>query len=66
MVEAKKENARADSAGPDDVIRVETALAVFDILALDKDGRAVMGLSKDDFVIAEDGKAQEVASTLAG
>lgn len=66
MVEAKKENARADSAGPDDVIRVETALAVFDILALDKDGRAVMGLSKDDFVIAEDGKAQEVASLSLG
>jgi len=63
IVEAKKENARADS---DDVIRVETALAVFDVLVRDKEGRAVTGLSKDDFVIAEDGKLQEVASLSPG
>jgi VWFA-related protein len=62
-VETKKEDERTDSGV---VIRVETSLAVFDILAFDKDGRAVSGLSKEDFVVAEDGAPQEVASLSLG
>jgi len=62
-VETKKGDERSDSG---EVIRVETSLAVFDILALDKEGRAVSGLSKDDFIVAEDGAPQEVASLSPG
>src|SRR5215468_2805365 len=56
-VESRKGDERADSG---EVIKVETALAVFDILALDKEGRAVSGLSKADFNVVEDGAPQEV------
>ncbi|HZF41102.1 MAG TPA: VWA domain-containing protein [Blastocatellia bacterium] len=62
-VETKKGNERSDS---DAVIRMETSLAVFEILALDKKGRAVSGLSKDDFIVTEDGAPQEVASLSHG
>jgi len=62
-VEARKGDERADSG---EVIKVETALAVFDILALDKEGRAVSGLSKEDFIVVEDGAPQEVASFSLG
>jgi VWFA-related protein len=66
MVETKREGGRADSPDSDAVIRMETALAVFDILALDQQGRAVSGLGRDDFIIAEDGAPQEVASFSLG
>jgi len=62
-VETKKEDERSDS---EVVIRVETSLAVFDILTLDKEGRAVSGLRKEDFVISEDGAPQEIASLSPG
>jgi VWFA-related protein len=62
-VEMKDVDGRPDS---DAVIKVETALAVFDILALDKDGRTVSGLSKKDFIVTEDGAPQEVASLSLG
>ena len=62
-VETKRVDERSDS---DAVIRVETSLAVFEVLALDKKGRAVSGLSKDDFIVTEDGAPQEVASLSPG
>jgi VWFA-related protein len=62
-VETRKGDGRADS---DTVIRVETSLAVFEILAFDKKGRAVPGLSKSDFIVTEDGAPQEVASLSPG
>jgi VWFA-related protein len=62
-VETKREDERPD---PGVVIRMETSLAVFDILAFDKDGRAVSGLSKGDFVVTEDGAPQEVAGLSLG
>jgi hypothetical protein len=58
-VETKKDDERSDSGA---VIRVETSLAAFEILAFDKKGRAVSGLSKDDFIVTEDGAPQEVAA----
>lgn len=57
-VETKQDDERSDSGV---VIRVETSLAVFEVLALDKEGRAVSGLSKNDFIVTEDGTPQEVA-----
>ena len=62
-VETRKGGERSDS---DTVIRVETSLAVFEILAFDKKGRAVPALSKSDFIVTEDGAPQEVASLSPG
>jgi len=62
-VETRKGDERSDSAT---VIRVETSLAVFEILAFDKKGRAVPGLTKSDFIVTEDGAPQEVASLSPG
>src|SRR5262245_64458437 len=62
-VETKDGDERPDS---NVVIRVETSLAVFEILAFDKKGRAVSGLGKDDFIVTEDGAPQEVASLSPG
>jgi VWFA-related protein len=62
-VETKKGEERSDSGT---VIRVETSLAVFEILAFDKKGRAVPGLSKSDFIVNEDGAPQEVATLSPG
>jgi VWFA-related protein len=62
-VETKRGDERSDS---DTVIRVETSLAVFEILAFDKKGRGVPGLSKSDFIVTEDGAPQEVASLSPG
>src|SRR2546427_1050021 len=62
-VETKQGDERSDSAA---VIRVETSLAVFEVLALDKKGRAVSGLNKNDFTVTEDGSPQEVAGLSSG
>src|SRR5215510_4508233 len=51
-VETNQDDERPDSGA---VIRVETSLAVFEILAFDKKGRVVPGLSKNDFIVTEDG-----------
>jgi VWFA-related protein len=69
MIETKREGARFDSPDSPDqggVIRLETTLAVFDILVLDKEKQSITGLSRDDFLITEDGKPQEVASLSLG
>jgi VWFA-related protein len=58
-VETKDADERPDS---DTVIKVDTSLAVFEILALDKKGRTVSGLTRDDFIVTEDGAPQEVAT----
>jgi VWFA-related protein len=62
-VEKKSGDEMPDSEA---VIRLETSLAVFDILALDRDGHAVSGLSKEDFMVVEDGAPQEVAGLSLG
>lgn len=51
---------------PEETIRIETTLAVFDVLVANKQGRYVNGLGKDDFVVAEDGKPQEVSVFTRG
>jgi VWFA-related protein len=54
------------AATADDVLKVETTLALFDVLVLDAQGRTLTGFTKDDFVVSEDGKAQEVAAFSLG
>ena len=45
-----------------DVIKVETSLVSFPVSVLDRDGRFITGLKKEDFQIFEDGKEQTVDS----
>lgn len=50
----------------EDVITVETNLAVFDVLVLDEQGRSLTGFTKDDFVISEDGAPQQIETFSLG
>lgn len=50
----------------DDVVRVETTLVVSDVLVLDKEWRPVLGLTREDFIVTEDGKPQEVGAFALG
>jgi len=59
-------NAGSATQPDDDVIRIETSLVASDVLVLDARGRAVKGLVASDFVIAEDGKPEQVGHFLLG
>jgi VWFA-related protein len=59
-VETREQKKKSASKPAEDAIRIETTLAVFDVLVVDKQGRYVNGLGKDNFVVAEDGKPQTV------
>ena len=50
----------------DDVVRVETDLVVASVLVLDREGKIVTGLTKDDFVVKEDDSLQEIAGLSLG
>ena len=50
----------------EDVVRVDTTLVALDVLALDRQGRSVKGLSQTDFVIVEDGQPQQVTTFTLG
>ncbi len=63
-VEPKKAKDEASSA--DDVLKVETTLAIFDVLVLDAQGGALTGFTQNDFVVSEDGKPQEVTAFSLG
>jgi VWFA-related protein len=55
-------------AGPDDldVVKVETSLVVNEVLVLDQRGQSVPGLTKNDFVVTEDGKRQPIGTFSMG
>jgi VWFA-related protein len=62
-----KELRRGGEGGDEeDVVRVETSLVVCDVLVLDPQGRAVSGLTREDFLVAEDGAPQEVGTFALG
>ncbi len=46
----------------DDVIRVETNLVTFPVSVVDRDGRFITGLKKEDFQIYENGQEQRIDS----
>jgi len=54
------------NADEDDIVRINTDLVLCDVLVLDKQGRTIEGLSKDDFVVKEDDKPQEVGTFSLG
>jgi VWFA-related protein len=59
----KQKRSREDE---DNIIRVDTDLVVCDVLVFDKQGKWIKGLSKNDFVIKEDDKLQEIGSFSLG
>lgn len=50
----------------EDVIRIDTELVVCDVLILDRQGRAVRGLTQEDFTVAEDGQPQHISHFSLG
>ena len=50
----------ANAQDPEDIIRTETSLVQLNIGVVDKQGRAVTSLTKNDFVIYEDGVKQSI------
>src|SRR5947207_12192708 len=51
----------AEEVGEDEVVRVNASLVTVPVSVLDRDGRFIPGLTKNDFRIFEDGVEQEVA-----
>ncbi|HJP94386.1 MAG TPA: VWA domain-containing protein [Pyrinomonadaceae bacterium] len=51
---------QANAQDPDEIIRTETSLVQLNIGVVDKQGRAVTSLTKDDFVVYEDGVKQSI------
>ena len=52
--------APADAGAP--VFRLQVRRVPVDVVVLDKNGNPVRGLKKNDFVVKEDGKTQQVLS----
>ena len=50
----------------DDIVRVDTTLVSLDVLALDKQGDFIKGLTGKDFVVTEDGQPQQVTTFALG
>ena len=50
----------ASAQDPDDIIRTETSLVQLNIGVVDRQGRAVTSLTKNDFVVYEDGVKQSI------
>ena len=59
-VETKSNQDKANDSNEEDVVRVEASLVVSDVLVLDEHGRSVPGLTRDDFVVTEDGVPQKI------
>lgn len=57
---------RPSSSDDPDVIRIDTSLVVFDLQVKDQQGRVVNGLSKEDFVVVEDGAPQQINTFATG
>ncbi|HYE65074.1 MAG TPA: VWA domain-containing protein [Pyrinomonadaceae bacterium] len=47
---------------PEDVVRVETSLVQLNVGVVDRQGRAITNLSRNDFTVYEDGVRQSIAS----
>jgi len=65
-VDVKRDDERVSDPEVEDVIRVNTNLVSCDVLVLDKQGRAVTGLTAADFTIHEDDALQEVGHFYLG
>lgn len=50
-----------EAVSEDDIVRVDTNLVTIPVTVIDREGRFVPGLVKEDFQVFENGKAQELA-----
>ena len=57
---------QASSSSDVDVIRIETSLVTSDVLVTDKQGRPIRDLKATDFVVSEDGVAQQIGHFVLG
>ncbi len=64
QTESKK--AKNPDAKEEEVLRLKTTLVTSDVLVLNPQGRAVTGLKQSDFIIKEDGQAQQVSTFSLG
>jgi VWFA-related protein len=62
----EKEQKHGQAEEDEEVVRVETSLVVCDVLVLDRQGRMVHGLTREDFLVTEDGRPQEVGTFSLG
>src|SRR2546423_891380 len=51
---------QANAQEPDEIIRTETSLVQLNIGVVDRQGRAITSLTRDDFVVYEDGVKQSI------
>jgi VWFA-related protein len=62
----EKSSSQKASSDDEDVIRVDTQLIAADVLVLDRQGQPVRDLTKDDFIISEDGEPQQIGHFSLG
>jgi VWFA-related protein len=65
-VESDDPKRRKDSPGDPDVIRVQTDLVVFDVQVRDRQGFVIPNLTRDDFIVTEDGGPQVIGHFSLG
>jgi Mg-chelatase subunit ChlD len=59
--EAQQKNAGPEEVGEGDVVKVDTTLISIPVSVMDRDGKYIPDLTKDDFHVWEDGVEQRVA-----
>ena len=59
--EASPQNAGPEEVGEGDILRVDTTLVSIPVSVMDRDGKFIPNLTKDEFRIWEDGVEQRVA-----
>ena len=59
--EAQQKNAGPEEVGEGDIVRVDTTLISIPVSVMDRDGKYIPDLTKDDFHVWEDGVEQRVA-----
>lgn len=62
----EKKQKGGEGGEEDEVVRVETSLVVSDVLVIDQKGHTVSGLKREDFLVKEDGRPQEVGTFALG
>jgi Ca-activated chloride channel family protein len=65
-VEAEPGKGAGKTPDEEEVLSVQTSLVVCDVLVLDRQGRSVQGLTRDDFVVTEDGRPQQITTFALG
>jgi VWFA-related protein len=59
-------SATKERAEDEDVVRVDTDLVVCPVLVVDAQGKVVTGLTREDFIVKEDDRTQEIGSFSLG